>query len=148
MSLEVNSAALTPATSIKYDAAIVVPEKLNSIFNNNTKVSQKESDSQLSEQEIQPEKMTRKEANNWVKAYRKEHGCSKKEAQAAFESEFGYKVPSSMFAKALRSSLSSTMALLMFPFTIADGISHGKLGITDKLDHFVEEGNFNNKTKA
>lgn len=38
-------------------------------------------------------KMSRKEAKAWVKAYRKEHNCSKKEAKAAFEKEFGYEYP-------------------------------------------------------
>lgn len=37
--------------------------------------------------------MSRKEAKAWVKAYRKEHNCSKKEAKAAFEKEFGYEYP-------------------------------------------------------
>ena len=30
--------------------------------------------------------MSRKEAKQWIKAYREQTGCSKKEAKAAFES--------------------------------------------------------------
>ncbi len=56
-----------------------------------------------------PEKtdqMTRKEAKAWIKEYREQHpGTSKKEAKAAFEAEFGYKMPSSKFVKILRKAL-------------------------------------------
>lgn len=59
----------------------------------------------MPENVAETEQMSRKEAKNWVKAYREEHGCSKKEAKAAFEQEFGYKMPSSNFTKTLRSYL-------------------------------------------
>ena len=48
-------------------------------------------------------KMTYKDAKKWLKQYKKEHDCSKKEARAAFEAEFGYKFPRSQFVNTLNS---------------------------------------------
>lgn len=86
--------------------------------------------------EAETEKMSRKEAKNWVKAYREEHGCSKKEAEAAFEQEFGYKMPSSKFMKHLRASL---IELTIPGFII--GLTHS----AEERKNFVETGKWNPK---
>lgn len=51
------------------------------------------SETQNDEDAAENGKMSRKEAKAWVKAYRESHNCSKKEAKAAFEKEFGYEYP-------------------------------------------------------
>ena len=78
--------------------------------------------------------MTRKEAKAWIKAYRKEHpGTSKKEARAAFEAEFGYKMPSSKFVQGLRTGLL---------FGNAVGALISLIGGKERSENFIEHGRF------
>lgn len=56
----------------------------------------------------QNEKMSHKEAKEWLKQYREETGCSKREAREAFKSEFGYEVPRSKFVLQMRASFFPT----------------------------------------
>lgn len=47
------------------------------------------------------QKMSRSTAKAWVKEYQESNNCSKKEAKAAFQAQFGYEVPAGFFKKAL-----------------------------------------------
>ena len=117
-------------------------EKPNTVFSNGIK-AQTELDGEISyipsEQKTEePEQMSRKEAKKWLKEYRKENDCSRKEAKAAFEKEFGYKVPSSMLMKGLRANLIGIIPIAGFLALTGDAISNGKLGI----QRFIETGSF------
>ena len=51
------------------------------------------------------DKMSHDEASEWIRQYKKEHDCSRKEAKAAFEEKFGYECPMSGWAKTIRTIL-------------------------------------------
>ena len=80
------------------------------------------------------EKMSRKEAKKWLKQYREENDCSKKEAKAAFEAEFGYEFPDSKFVKYLRNAVLNGS---MF------GVIVGAFHTGEERDNFVETGRWN-----
>ena len=115
----------------------VKEEKLNSAFGDEIK-TKNEMEGEISYLPKDPvsadvekqDKMSRKEAKEWLKQYREENGCSKKEAKAAFEAEFGYKFPMNKFAKGMAMI---GLQLVMVPGAILDLCTGGKLGYTDTL---------------
>lgn len=126
-------------TSIQNDAA-AKSENLNSVFEQKPKLAIPDTDlpEALPLHEQEPEQLTRKQAKEWLKAYREETGCSKKEAKAAFEEEFGYKVPSSAFMKGLRFHLVGLIPVAGGLALGGDLVTKGKLGV----QRFIETGSF------
>lgn len=83
------------------------------------------------------ERMTRKQAKAWMKEYSRQNKCSKKEAKAAFEEQFGYKVPDSKFTRAMKCMLLAAMSPVAVPLGIADQLAHGKLGFNKSVRNFL-----------
>lgn len=91
-------------TDVKKNESTAKSVQLNSVFEKKTNLAQKAELPEklpVPQKEEEPQKMSRKEAKEWIKQYKEEHGCSKKEAKAAFHQEFGYKIPKSEFMKRL-----------------------------------------------
>lgn len=86
------------ATIRKERANHIVKKMMNSIYEDviRQNVAKEDEISYLPKESktiMTVEKMARKDAKVWIKQYREEYSCSKKEAKAAFEAEFGYKFP-------------------------------------------------------
>ncbi len=116
-----------------------VNSKLNSVYGDEIKPkAEKEGEiSYLPKEPANPEeteKMSRREAKEWLKQYREENDCSKKEAKAAFEAEFGYEFPDSKFVKYLRNAVLNGS---MF------GVIVGAFHTGEERDNFVETGRWN-----
>lgn len=141
----IKQTATAASSAAQNDGTANKPEKMNSVFQETKTalaIAAEESIKEISvpENQQKTEKISRKDAKEWIKKYIEETGCSKKEAKAAFEQEFGYKMPSSNFAKILRVGLTGIISPIMFPFLVADTISNGKLGTNDALNKFIKEG--------
>ena len=132
--------AQTETAGISNDAAAAKSANPNSVFEQKSKlvIPEAELPEELPVQEQEPEQLTRKQAKEWLKAYREETGCSKKEAKAAFKEEFGYKVPSSAFMKGLRFHLVGLIPVAGGLALGGDLVTKGKLGV----QRFIETGSF------
>ncbi len=126
------------AAGVQNDGAAVKSDNPNSVFEHKTKLApEADIPEELPVQAQEPEQMSRKEAKQWIKAYREQTGCSKKEAKAAFEQEFGYKMPSSEFVKSIRCALlnGNLVGVLV-------GMTHSK----EERENFVETGKWEANT--
>ena len=124
------------------DGSAVKPDSPNSVFEHKTKLAPEANlPEEIPAQAQEPEQMSRKEAKQWIKAYREQTGCSKKEAKAAFEQEFGYKMPRSEYGKRLLKGL--RMALIGGnPIGLAVGLTHS----AEERENFVETGKWEANT--
>ncbi len=129
-----NTNQIVPLESkgVQNEELSAIPPKLNSVFENKPQISAEVKLPDELPELKNPVKMTSKEAKNWVKAYREEHGCSKKEAKAAFEAEFGYKMPRKGFMQYLRQTVFSTI-----PGAVLGMIHSGK-----EVDNWIETGHW------
>ncbi len=129
------------AAGVQNDGAAVKSDNPNSVFEHKTKLApEADIPEELPVQAQEPEQMSRKEAKQWIKAYREQTGCSKKEAKAAFEQEFGYKMPRSEYANQL---LKGLRAILIGgnPVGLVVGLAHPK-----GMENFIETGKWEANT--
>ena len=95
-------------------------EKKEFTFDKNFEISE---NGALLNVDIEPasDKMSRKEAQDWVKNYMEQTGCTKKDAYKAFEQNFGYKVPKNIWGKIGDGFKVAVEFILALSFAIASG---------------------------
>lgn len=84
-------------------------------------------------------KMSRKEANAWIKNYRKEHNCSKKEAKEAFKNTFGYEVPKRDLSWIGLAGVGAFIATLATVFLTGKGSSSAALNAQKSKDYWASQ---------